>query len=106
MMTTTKRALATLMPWSMLLSVAGCGSGVPPRSPALDPSNPDGAESAPLSAWAASQEPPVPSGTPIAAGSADAAQVYSCPMHPEVQSSQPGKCPKCGMNLTVRKGNP
>jgi Cu(I)/Ag(I) efflux system membrane fusion protein len=27
------------------------------------------------------------------------AAVYSCPMHPEVQSSAPGKCPKCGMDL-------
>lgn len=25
---------------------------------------------------------------------------YTCPMHPEVKSRQPGKCPKCGMNLT------
>ncbi len=24
---------------------------------------------------------------------------YTCPMHPEVQSDKPGKCPKCGMNL-------
>lgn len=24
---------------------------------------------------------------------------YTCPMHPEVVSDQPGKCPKCGMNL-------
>jgi RND family efflux transporter MFP subunit len=24
---------------------------------------------------------------------------YSCPMHPEVVSDKPGKCPKCGMNL-------
>src|SRR5207245_7594300 len=30
---------------------------------------------------------------------APAAAVYSCPMHPEVQSPTPGKCPKCGMNL-------
>ena len=29
--------------------------------------------------------------------------VYSCSMHPEVQSSKPGKCPKCGMKLTVQK---
>lgn len=24
---------------------------------------------------------------------------YTCPMHPEVTSDKPGKCPKCGMNL-------
>jgi len=24
---------------------------------------------------------------------------YTCPMHPEVVSDKPGKCPKCGMNL-------
>jgi hypothetical protein len=29
--------------------------------------------------------------------------VYTCPMHPEVLSDQPGKCPKCGMAL-VKKG--
>jgi hypothetical protein len=26
-------------------------------------------------------------------------QVYTCPMHPEVQSDKPGVCPKCGMTL-------
>jgi len=30
-------------------------------------------------------------------GSADV--IYTCPMHPEVQQKEPGKCPKCGMNL-------
>lgn len=25
--------------------------------------------------------------------------VYTCPMHPEVKSDQPGSCPKCGMAL-------
>jgi ribosomal protein S27AE len=28
---------------------------------------------------------------------------YSCPMHPEVTSSKPGKCPKCGNSLTLSK---
>jgi Cu+-exporting ATPase len=25
--------------------------------------------------------------------------VYTCPMHPEVRQSEPGTCPKCGMEL-------
>jgi len=25
--------------------------------------------------------------------------IYTCPMHPEVQRSSPGQCPKCGMDL-------
>lgn len=24
---------------------------------------------------------------------------YECPMHPDVQSDKPGKCPKCEMDL-------
>lgn len=29
--------------------------------------------------------------------------VYTCPMHSEVTSDKPGKCPKCGMTLEVNK---
>ena len=32
--------------------------------------------------------------------------VYSCSMHPEVQSSTPGKCPKCSMKLVAQKPPP
>lgn len=28
--------------------------------------------------------------------------VYTCPMHPEVQSDKPGECPKCGMTLVKK----
>lgn len=28
---------------------------------------------------------------------------YSCPMHPDVKSNKPGKCTKCGMDLTLSK---
>ena len=28
---------------------------------------------------------------------------YTCPMHPEVRSNKPGKCPKCGMDLVPTK---
>lgn len=33
------------------------------------------------------------------------AAIYTCVMHPEVQSDKPGNCPKCGMKLVEKKGN-
>ena len=35
-------------------------------------------------------EPQLPPGATV---------VYVCPMHPEVVSDEPGRCPKCGMKL-------
>ncbi len=37
-----------------------------------------------------------------------AVTVYSCPMHPEVTSPVPGRCPKCGMDLQPmpKRGTP
>ena len=29
--------------------------------------------------------------------------IYTCPMHPEIQSVLPGNCPKCGMKLVKQK---
>jgi Cu2+-exporting ATPase len=29
--------------------------------------------------------------------------IFTCPMHPEVKSEQPGSCPKCGMTLISEK---
>jgi Heavy metal binding domain len=37
-----------------------------------------------------------------AAGPDVASVLYACPMHPEVTSDKPGKCPKCGMTLVKR----
>ncbi|TDN36211.1 heavy metal-binding domain-containing protein [Hymenobacter sp. UV11] len=37
------------------------------------------------------------------AAPAGMATAYTCPMHPEVVSDHPGKCPKCGMDLIVKK---
>ena len=34
---------------------------------------------------------------------ADSSQVYTCPMHPEVVSDEPGLCPKCNMNLVPKE---
>ena len=33
------------------------------------------------------------------------AQKYTCAMHPEVITDQPGNCPKCGMKLVPLKEN-
>ena len=30
-------------------------------------------------------------------------KTYTCPMHPEVQTDQPGACPKCGMKLVEKE---
>lgn len=32
--------------------------------------------------------------------------VYTCPMHPEVTSNEPGRYPKCGMTLVKKEGAP
>jgi FtsP/CotA-like multicopper oxidase with cupredoxin domain len=39
---------------------------------------------------------------PTATGSVS----YSCPMHPDVVSDEPGKCPKCGMKLMPSEPSP
>ena len=33
----------------------------------------------------------------------EAAVSYTCPMHPEIQKNEPGKCPQCGMNLVKKE---
>jgi P-type Cu+ transporter len=39
------------------------------------------------------------SALPVSAPKTSTANQYTCPMHPEVLSSKPGACPKCGMAL-------
>jgi FtsP/CotA-like multicopper oxidase with cupredoxin domain len=62
------------------------------------------AERAQLDRWLAAEPDKVlalvaqlddPAALPAGAGPV----VYACPMHPEVTSQQPGRCPKCGMKL-------
>jgi heavy metal-binding protein len=134
----TKRYLAMVMPSLVLMQLTACGSGVPPRSAALDPANPNGPESPRVSVSLATAESPAASGqsaqgdtssveggadqlaghnhaavimnsaqsnlsaAPVRAGSSEGAAIYACPMHPEVRSHQPGQCPKCGMKLVLK----
>jgi len=39
------------------------------------------------------------------APAAEPAGAYACPMHPEVSSAEPGRCPKCGMELEKSAGH-
>jgi len=39
------------------------------------------------------------------ANSADHAQAFTCPMHPEVVQAAAGTCPKCGMKLETKPGS-
>lgn len=39
----------------------------------------------------------------VRVGGSSIAQVYVCPMHPDVISNEPGRCPKCKMFLEPKK---
>ena len=43
---------------------------------------------------------------PVLAQTRKASGHYECPMHPEVTSKKPGKCPKCGMTLRFTREKP
>jgi Cu+-exporting ATPase len=47
---------------------------------------------------ASSVAAPAAPAAPAATGNT-AQTKYTCPMHPEVVSDKPGRCPKCGMDL-------
>ncbi|MCE5229479.1 hypothetical protein LLG95_07770 [bacterium] len=83
----------------MVGSLAGCGKGRQPGAPA-------GGGQAPATAASPVAAPtygPLTGPRPTPPGSPAAAVIYVCPMHPEVTSDKPGKCPQCGMVLVVKK---
>ena len=93
-------------------TLLGCASEQKPRSTSLDPSNPTAAALPPLVATALdSGERGVSPADSVKTGEASKSDktgrqpgiVYTCPMHPEVISDKPGRCPKCGMNLVPKE---
>src|SRR5688572_11458658 len=114
---------------TLALGMAGCAATYTEQPlPPGHPANPD-APSAPASQRTRTLDvtgaaPPADSVTPPPAGAhaghdhgqshqaqnpaTDPAQVpaataYTCPMHPDVVSDQPGRCPRCGMSLVEKK---
>lgn len=108
--TPTKRF--ALLTFAFLAAVpAACASAPKPRPTAIDPANPAAPEAPPLGVAALGGPAPTPSTpaptkpdeeTPPARGP-DAPTTYTCPMHPEVTTTRPGRCPICGMNLVPKK---
>lgn len=70
---------------AFLLLAAGCSEAVATAAPPPPSATPTGA----------TQTPSTQNSSPASA----AAGAYTCPMHPEVKSDGPGRCPKCGMDL-------
>lgn len=82
--------------------LCGCGAvahplRLPPGHPA-DPATPGTSREADAPAPAPDPSSPAPEPGPPAA-----ANRHVCPMHPEVVSNEPGRCPKCGMRLQEEK---
>ncbi|HWL86899.1 MAG TPA: heavy metal-binding domain-containing protein [Polyangiaceae bacterium] len=110
--------LAGLLAGLSLLG-ACAGDPLPPSRSQSDPSNPSAPEApasetpapaTPLGSTMLPAGPAMPSAPhdhaamlAAEASRSDAGVVYTCPMHPEVQSNAPGKCPKCGMTLVPKK---
>lgn len=77
---------------AVCVAVAG-GCRASPRQPAFSPTSPAPQATQPVPAAAATSVPA--NGVPLN---------YTCPMHPEIQSTWPAACPRCGMALVQNAG--
>jgi Cu(I)/Ag(I) efflux system membrane fusion protein len=95
--------------WDTMPESADAGGGsttlqmpvAEPRGPSAPPSPMPVPHRAAMPAKGGSSASPPP-----AAPSPPPAVDYTCPMHPEVHSATPGKCPKCGMDLAPHRSQP
>jgi Heavy metal binding domain len=96
---------------SILSLTIGCGPEIPSAYPIGSPLS-TAAALAPSRAVDGSlrEDPPLPGQAAVSSWSGLAPhlntgaqkEVLTCPMHPEVHSDKPGRCPKCGMNLVTQ----
>jgi Heavy metal binding domain len=92
--------------WVVANLVSACSPGpVPVAQSSRDPSNPSAPEGMLASAAVASRSNDTTRSADTSREPPDAgvSGTYVCPMHPEVISAGPGRCPKCGMNLVPKK---
>ena len=115
---TRRRAAAALG----ALMMAGCAATTPPpRFSPVSPADPAGPESGvpaarPILSGAEGDlaEPasnPSPKAGAVHGHGSDApspplGEVYTCSMHPEVATPEPGRCPVCGMGLVKKAAKP
>ena len=80
-------------------------SAEPGRCPAcgmkLLPSQPSGQAARGSGRHAADHAAETPDHSRVSDRVPDVAAIYTCPMHPEVVSQAPGRCPECGMALVA-----
>jgi hypothetical protein len=104
-------ALRVIFPFLLVWS-AGCdrGAGQPEAIAALSvatAARPTGVAPAPDEHAHSHDTPdhvdPAPASSATGSGSGSPDVVYTCPMHPDVKSKEPGRCPECGMNLVPKK---
>jgi uncharacterized protein involved in copper resistance len=69
--------------------------------PGQDVENPPTPQSA---VWNSTPQASAPAHGAHSLAQPSAATIYTCSMHPEVTSTKPGTCPKCGMTLVKKNG--
>ena len=86
------------------LILFGCAGAITLQPlPADHPANPEAPEAPMQAAPQTLREEPGASSEGPGEDKVQEEGDYVCPMHPEVQASEPGRCSKCGMALKQRE---